>query len=143
MTDRFNSLRVHRNFLYVVLFVLLFAACGMMLIRTIHALGPVAYVFMLALATLAFFFVSILNLFTPYLRIDDDRIVISHDLLRKDVLFFYDLTRIDFEEENAICIYHINGLTRVVYSKFNAFDKEKVLAFFRELAMEAPSLREA
>jgi hypothetical protein len=142
MTDQFNNLRIHRNFLYVALFVLLFIACGLLLLKTIHSLGPVAYVFVLALGTLAFFFASILNVFTPYLRIDEDRIVISHDLLRKDVLFFYDVTRIDFEEENAICIYHINGLTRVMYSKFNAFDRDKVTAFFKEVALEATVLQE-
>jgi hypothetical protein len=68
--------------------------------------------------------------------VDDDRIIVAHDLLRKDILFFYDLNQIEFEADHSVALYHMNGLTRVVFRKFNGGDKAEVIAFFRELEQE-------
>ena len=126
-------MRINRSYFTFAVLILFLAGSGYALLETIHARGPKSYVLLLALLTLLFFFVTLLCIFQPYLRVDDDRIIVSHDLLRKDVLFFYDITRIEFGEEKSIAIYHLNGLTRVVFSKFNAADKSRVLAFFQDL----------
>jgi hypothetical protein len=134
MSEPVRNMRINRSYLTIAILILFLAGSGYTLLETIHARGPKSYVLLLALLTLLFFFVTLLCLFQPYLRVDEDRIIVSHDLLRKDVLFFYDITRIELNEDKSIGIYHLNGLTRVVYSKFNASDKNTVIAFFRELA---------
>jgi hypothetical protein len=100
------------------------------------ARGEVGYVFLLAIGTLGFFFLSLLTLFSPYLRVDDDRIIVHHDLLRKDILFFYDIDHIEFPDNKSISIHHIRGLTRVLFIRFNKSDQGKVSLFFQELARD-------
>jgi hypothetical protein len=136
MTEQSHSIRIRRSYVTILIFLVLFLVSAFGLINTIQARGAVTLVFMLAVATLAFFFLTLLCFFSPYLRVDDDRIIIHHDLLRKDVLFFYDLNRIEFEPGQSIALYHLNGLTRVVFRKFNATDRAEVLAFFKKLEME-------
>ncbi len=136
MTEQSHSLRIRRSYITILIFLVLFLVSAFGLISTIQARGAVGIVFMLAVATLAFFFLTLLCFFSPYLRVDDDRIIIHHDLLRKDVLFFYDLNRIEFEAGQSISLYHLNGLTRVSFRKFNAIDRAKVLAFFKKLELE-------
>ena len=128
-----DTIRISRNYLVLAALFLLFLGTGFILLRVIHARGAVSVVLSLAIFTLLFFFVTLLCIFKPYIQVDADRIIVSHDLLRKDILFFYDITRVDFNEEKSICIYHLNGLTRVFYSKFNAFDKLRVISFFKTL----------
>jgi hypothetical protein len=136
MTHKNHSIRVKRSYLTIATFIGLFIGSGFSLLATIQSRGSTALVFLLAVLTLAFFFLTFLAYFSPYLRVDDDRIIIHHDLLRKDVLFFYDLTRIEIENDHAVALYHLNGLTRVVFRKFNRKDREEVLAFFKELMPE-------
>jgi Na+-driven multidrug efflux pump len=136
MSEPARTMRINRSYLTIAILILFLAGSGYTLLQTIHARGPKSYVLLLALLTLLFFFVTLLCIFQPYLRVDEDRIIVSHDLLRKDVLFFYDITRIEFGENKSICVYHLNGLTRVVFSKFKASDKAKVIAFFQQLAAQ-------
>jgi hypothetical protein len=136
MNDKFQMLRIRRNLLVVLMFLVLFVVCGYSLFKAIEGRGSLALVFALGVGTLAGFFLSLLCFFSPYIRVDYDRVIVSHDLLRKDVLFFYDIHTIDFEDKRFIRIYHLGGLTRVVYRKFNAYDKQLILDFFREVQAE-------
>lgn len=129
-------MRISRNYVYGLAYLVLLIAGVYGLIRSIQALAAVAYVFFLAVSSLAFFFLFLLSITSPYIRVDDDRIIIYHDFLRKDTLFFYDVIRIEFEAGSFISIYHLNGLTKVVLGKVNPHDKKKVDAFFRELDSE-------
>jgi len=136
MNPKFKSMRIRRNYLTVLTFLCLFTASVYALLSTIQARGAIAYVFLLAISTLAFFFLTLLCFFVPYMRVDDDRIIVAHDLLRKDILFFYDLNRIEFEADSSVALYHMNGLTRVVFRKFNTADRTQVITFFKELEQE-------
>lgn len=136
MNEQFQTLRIRRNFLTIGFFVALCIGCGYTLVLTIESRGSVALVFLLGVGTLTGFFVSLLAFFLPYLRVDDDRIIIQHDILRKDILFFYDLTSIHFDDNRSIGIKHLNGMTRISFNKLNAHDKKLVLAFFKELGEE-------
>ncbi len=140
MNTESTSLRIGKNYLYGFVYLILFAAAVYMLLRTIQAMGSVSYVFFLAVSSLSFFFLCLLSFALPYFRVDEDRIIVYHDLLRKDTLFFYDITRIEFENETAISIYHLNGLTKVLLSKMNGFDKKKVKSFFAELNSEKTAM---
>jgi uncharacterized membrane protein YkgB len=136
MNKDFFSMRISRNYLYGLCYLILLIASVFGLVRGVQTLAGGSIVLFLGIFTLSFFFLGLLSITSPYLRVDDDRIIVYHDLLRKDTLFFYDVIRIEFEEETSISIYHLNGLTRVILSKVNGFDRKKVKAFFSELAAE-------
>jgi hypothetical protein len=133
-TEGYLTMRIHRNYLYVVAFISMTGLCGTGLLKLFRERGDPGFVLVLGIATLAFFFISLLCLFSPYMRINDDRIIVQHDLLRKDILFFYDVKRIEFNGTQSILVYHLNGMTKVLMYKMNAGDRKKVSSFFQELS---------
>jgi uncharacterized membrane protein YkgB len=136
MNKEFISMRISRNYLYGLCYLVLLIGSVYGLLRCVQTLAGGSYVFFLGVSSLSFFFLGLLSITSPYIRVDDDRIIVYHDLIRKDTFFFYDVIRIEFESESSISIFHLNGLTKVILSKVNSFDRKKVIAFFNELALE-------
>lgn len=136
MNEKHKNMRISRSYVLIALYLIFFLSSLYGLIQTIQARGDAGYVFVLGLLTMIFFFLTLVCFFSPYIRVDEDRIVVHHDMLRKDILFFYDFESIDWEDNKAISIFHLQGLTRIEFHKMNPSDKAKVIAFFKELEAE-------
>ncbi|MFI5151148.1 MAG: hypothetical protein ACHQRM_15555 [Bacteroidia bacterium] len=144
MNEKYKNMRIPRSYVLIALYLVFFAASLYGLIQVIqfginpanHGAGNAGYVFLLGLSTMIFFFLTLVCIFSPYIRVDDDRIIIHHDMLRKDVVFFYDLDHCDYEDPKAITVVHLQGVTRIEFHKINPGDKALVTAFFKELEAE-------
>jgi hypothetical protein len=136
MNEKYKNMRISRSYVLIALYFVFFASSVYGLIQTIEARGYAGYVFLLGLSTMIFFFLTLICFFSPYIRVDDDRIVIHHDMLRKDIFFFYDLDHCDYEDPKAISVFHLQGITRIEFHKINPSDKALVTAFFKDLEAE-------